>query len=141
NSMGINVIPNLKPGILPNHPYMNEFIKNDCFIKTPDGKDDYVGRWWGGEGKYVDFTSEAGRNTWKELLKHKILKKGVKTVWNDNCELDGIEDRSALCVGDGRERTMAELKIIHSNMMAYVAKQAIEEIYPNQRPYIINRAG
>lgn len=141
NKMGINVIPNLKPGILPNHPYMDLFKKNDVFIKTPDGRDDYIGRWWGGHGRFFDFTSEQGRNTWKELLKSNILGKGAKTVWNDNCELDGIEDRNAICEADGRKGTMAELKIIHSNMMAYTAKQALAEMYPNERPYIINRAG
>jgi alpha-glucosidase len=141
NEMGINVIPNLKPGILPNHPYIDMFEKNDVFIKTPDGKSDYIGRWWGGYGRFFDFTGEKGRNTWKELLKSNILGKGTKTVWNDNCELDGVEDRNALCEVDGRKGTMAELKIIHSNMMAYVGKQALAELYPNERPYIINRAG
>ena len=37
---------------------------------------------------------------------------------------------------------MAELKIIHSNMMAYTAKEALAEVYPEETcPYIINRAG
>ena len=38
NARGINVIPNLKPGILKRHPYIDLFEKNDVFIKTPDGK-------------------------------------------------------------------------------------------------------
>ena len=36
---------------------------------------------------------------------------------------------------------MEDLKIIHSNMMAYTAVQAIADVYPNERPYVINRAG
>ena len=36
---------------------------------------------------------------------------------------------------------MAELKILHSNLMAFLAKQAIADVYPGERPYIINRAG
>jgi alpha-glucosidase len=140
-SMGINVIPNMKPGILKNHPYMDLFKKNDVFVKTSDGSDDYIGRWWGGYGRFVDFVSESGRNTWKELLKKTLLGKGSKTVWNDNCEYDGVEDRAALCDVNGRRGRMDELKIIHSNMMAYVGREALEEMYPNERPYIINRAG
>ncbi|MGM9973209.1 MAG: TIM-barrel domain-containing protein [Clostridiaceae bacterium] len=139
--MGINVIPNMKPGILKNHPYMDEFKKNDIFVKTSDRQDDYHGRWWGGVGRFIDFTGESGRNTWKEFLKETLLKKGSMTVWNDNCEFDGVEDRNAYCDNNGRGGTMAELKIIHSNMMAYIGKQALAEIYPNERPYIINRAG
>ena len=141
NAMGINVIPNLKPGILKNHPYISLFEKNDVFIKTPDGSGDYYGRWWGGEGRFFDFTGEKGRNTWKELLKKNVLELGAKTVWNDNCEMDGVEDRDAQCDFEGEKGTMAELKILHSNLMAYVGKQALAEVYPGERPYIINRAG
>lgn len=141
NRRGINVIPNLKPGILKRHPYLDLFEKNDVFIKTPDGQGDYYGRWWGGTGRFIDFTSESGRNTWKQLLEENILKMGTKTVWNDNCEMDGVEDRDAQCDFEGKKGTMAELKILHSNLMAYVAKKALKEVYPGERPYIINRAG
>ena len=55
--------------------------------------------------------------------------------------MDGIEDRDAYCSFEGAGGTMAELKIIHSNMMAYLAHQAIHNVYPNERPYVINRAG
>ena len=141
NAKGINVICNLKPGVLKNHPYAKFYEDRDVFIKNPDGQGDYYGRWWGGEGRFIDFTSEAGRNAWKELLEKNILSKGTKTVWNDNCELDGVEDRDAQCDFEGKKGTMAQLKIIHSNMMAYVGCQAIADLYPNERPYVINRAG
>ena len=141
NAKGINVICNLKPGVLKNHPYASYYQERNAFIKTPDGKDDYYGRWWGGEGRFVDFTGSAGRDAWRTLLEENILRKGTKTVWNDNCEMDGIEDREAKCDGESYGGTMAELKIIHSNMMAYTAIQAIKNVYPNERPYVINRAG
>ncbi|MBQ7732414.1 MAG: DUF4968 domain-containing protein, partial [Synergistaceae bacterium] len=141
NARGINVICNLKPGVLKNHPYAEFYERNNAFIKTPDGQGDYYGRWWGGEGRFIDFTGIAGRDSWRELLEVNILQKGTKTVWNDNCEMDGIEDREALCDNNGHGGTMAELKIIHSNMMAFTAIQAIKNVYPNERPYVINRAG
>ena len=141
NAKGINVICNLKPGVLKNHPYAGYYEERDAFIKTADGRDDYRGRWWGGEGRFVDFTGPAGREAWKKLLEETVLSKGTKTVWNDNCEMDGIEDREAQCDFEGKKGTMAQLKIIHSNMMAYVAQEALADLYPNERPYIINRAG
>ena len=141
NNRGINVIPNLKPGILKRHPYMDLFEEQGVFIRTPDGKEDYYGRWWGGTGRFFDFTGEAGRSVWKQLLKENVLQKGAKTVWNDNCEMDGVEDREAQCDFEGKKGTMAELKILHSNLMAYTGKQALAEVYPGERPYIINRAG
>lgn len=141
NKLGINVIPNLKPGVLPKHPYRKEYEANDAFIKNPDKNGAYVGRWWGGAGRFPDFTKKSGRETWKKLLESNILEKGTGTVWNDNCEYDGIEDRNAYCDREGLGGRMSELKPIQANMMAYVAKQAIEDVYPNRRPYIINRAG
>ena len=141
NAKGINVICNLKPGVLEHHPYAKYYEDQDAFIKAPGGEGDAYGRWWGGEGRFIDFTGPRGRDAWKHLLKETILSKGAKTVWNDNCEMDGIDDRNAQCDFEGGKGTMAELKIIHSNMMAYVGWKALEEMYPNERPYVINRAG
>ena len=141
NEMGINVIPNTKPGILQNHPYRHIFEENHAFIRQADSDEPYVGLWWGGPGRFVDFTSKAGRDTWKHLLEETLLKKGTRTVWNDNCEFDGVEDRNARCDKEGMGGTMAELKIVQSNMMAYMAREAIADVYPGERPYIISRAG
>ncbi len=75
SGMGINVIPNMKPGILKNHPYMDVFKKNDVFVKTPDGSEDYIGRWWGGYGRFVDFTGAKGRETWKAAAGRRLLRR------------------------------------------------------------------
>ena len=139
--MGLTVITNLKPGILNNHPYMPVCAPTSVFIKNPDGQGDYYGRWWGGEGRFFDFTSPAARATWTQRRADNLLTLGAKTVWNDNCEMDGVEDREAQCDFEGAKGTMAELKILHSNLMAYLGKEALAEIYPGERPYIINRAG
>lgn len=141
NSKGINVMCNLKPGVLKRHPFLDYYKQRDAFIKDRYGKDAYEGRWWGGKGKFIDFTSENGRSAWRYLLEENILKLGTKSVWNDNCELDGIEDRLAICDNEGYKGTMENLKPIHANMMAYTAKEAIKNIYPEDRPHIISRAG
>lgn len=141
NDRGINVIPNIKPGVLANHPKMEEYKKNDSFVKTADGKEDYIGRWWGGAGRFVDFTNPAGRATWKKLMKESLLEKGVHTIWNDNCEYDGVEDRNARCDFEGKTGRMSQLRVAQANMMAYVAKEALHEVYPDRRPYVISRAG
>ena len=140
-SKGVQVIPNTKPGIRPRHPYRDRFEKADAFVKDPEGKEAYVGRWWGGAGRFVDFTSSRGRETWAKLQKEALLSKGIHTIWNDNCEYDGVEDRNARCDKEGMGGTMAELKIIQSNMMALMACDALRDFYPGERPYVTNRAG
>jgi alpha-glucosidase len=141
NEKGINVIPNLKPGVLANHPYTEYYEKHEAFIRTAGNKTDCTGNWWGGPGRFIDFTKPGARNAWKELLKEYILKKGTYTVWNDNCEYDGIVDKDARCDFDGGTGDMAQLRIMQSNLMAHVGREAIAEVYPGRRPYIINRAG
>lgn len=221
NKLGINVIPNLKPGVLMGHPYKQYYIEHDALVKIPHAQpllaanaasataatattaassatgaavttpsamasatasattvaassttsaaantgganmaagaavsagaatgttsgcadQYYVGRWWGGPGYFVDFTNPQGRAAWSHLLQENILKMGTKTVWNDNCEFDGVEDREAVVAAEGKGGTMTEYKAIQANMMAYTAKDAIAAVYPHERPYIINRAG
>lgn len=137
----INVIPNLKPGVLTTHPYLEYYKERDALIKDPEGKEPYLGSWWGGPGYFVDFTGEKGRSAWKELLKRNILNLGCTTVWNDNNEMDGVEDRDARVNAEGAGGTMAEYKVLHANLMAYLGKEALAETYPQLRPYIINRSG
>ena len=141
NDRGINVMVNLKPGILKRHPYIKEFEDNDVFIKNANGQGAYFGRWWGGVGRFFDFTNPVARSVWAKHLKENVLALGTKSVWNDNCEMDGVEDRNAQCDFEGAKGTMAELKILHSNLMAFLAKQTLAEVYPDERPHIINRAG
>ena len=141
NARGINVIPNLKPGILKHHPYIDLFEKNDVFIKTPDGKAPYYGRWWGGEGRFFDFTGPNGRNTWKQLLEENILKKGTKTVWNDNCEYDSLMDKDCTCDFDGKGGTIGQLKPLMSTLMCKVGADAVVEHNAKARPYMVCRSG
>lgn len=141
NDKGINVIPNLKPGVLKNHPYAKYYEEQSAFIKDADNKEDCLGNWWGGLGRFIDFSKPSGRNAWKKLLKENILTRGTSTVWNDNCEYDGITNRDAICDFDGGLGTMAQLKSLQSNLMAHAGREAIAEVYPEARPYIISRAG
>ena len=118
--------------------------KRDAFVKTP-GDDRSINRvaGGGGEGRFGRlYKASSGREAWKELLKKNLMAKGMRTVWNDDCEYDGVEDRNAYCDHEGMGGTMAELKIIQVGILtAYTGKEALKEAYPKARPYIINRAG
>ena len=65
------------------------------FVKDPQEDKPAVGLWWGGMGNYIDYTKESVRQDWKQYLKENLLSYGVTSVWNDNCEYEGLVDKDA----------------------------------------------
>ncbi|MCP4179413.1 MAG: DUF4968 domain-containing protein [bacterium] len=138
---GVSVSPNVKPGVLTVNPNYKKFSAGKVFIRDAENNEAYVDQWWGGPGSFVDFTNPAGRDVWKNLLKKQVIEMGTASIWNDNCEYDSIDDRSAVCDFDGEGGIVDELKPVQSLLMAHVAREAIHEAKPGIRPYIINRSG
>ena len=138
---GIVVSPNVKPGILLTHPRINEFEKEEIFVKDSQTEEDCVGKWWGGKGVFADFTNPKTRTYWKQQLKEHVLQYGTDSIWNDNCEYDSILDLDARCDFDGKKGTIGQLKSIMANLMCHITEEAIQELTPNARPFIVCRAG
>ncbi len=138
---GVTVSPNVKPGILLTHPNFNEFLEQNLFVKSSDESSYCVGKWWGGDGAFIDFTSEQNRQTWAKLITKNVLEKGTTSIWNDNCEYDGIIDKDAICCFEGEKGTIGQLKSIMSNLMCYTTIKAINEFNKNERPFIVCRSG
>ncbi len=137
---GATVSPNVKPGLLTTHPRYRQFQAVDGLIKEAAGDRPHLTRFWGGPGSLVDFTQPAARDLWKRLLRENLVDYGIKAIWNDNCEFE-LDDPDALCHNDGQPVAASAVKAILPNLMALVARQAIAEAAPEQRPYILNRAG
>lgn len=138
---GVTVTPNVKPGMLLEHPLFDEMKEKGMFL--PNSKRDGVGLgyWWGGQGAFVDFTKEEVRQMWKEYLTETVINKGTTSIWNDNCEYDSLVDKDCVCYFEGKEATIGELKAVMSNLMCYTTDYAIREAVANVRPYIVCRSG
>lgn len=67
----------------PNHGYApyDSGIKNDVFVKNPDGTV-YVGKVWPGDSVFPDFTLTRVRNWWAGLYKD-FVAMGAAGFWND----------------------------------------------------------
>ncbi len=142
NEMGAENVPNVKPGVLTDHPMMNLFKDNDVFIKdSKDSSKDAACKWWGGEGRYFDFTNPKARDLWKKLLKENLISLGVNSIWNDNCEYDGLLDQDAIVDFDGQKGTIGQLKPVMANLMCRLSNEAVIEHNENARPYSVCRAG
>lgn len=137
---GIEVSPNVKPGILTTNPIYKDFKAIAGFIRDSKGEGPQITRFWGGPASLVDFTNPAARNLWKQKMKDALISLGISAIWNDNCEFE-LNDPQALCDNDGQPIIASAIKALLPNLMALVARQTILENLPDCRPYILNRAG
>ncbi|WP_224428852.1 glycoside hydrolase family 31 protein [Pediococcus acidilactici] len=137
---GVLLAPNIKPGMLTTHPLAKSFQQKAAYVKTADGQASQTDQFWGGSAYFVDFTSADGRAAWKTEMKKALISLGITSIWNDNNEYE-INDNQAQVDAEGLHRTIGEVKPIMSTMMAKAAQEAINEAAPDQRPYLINRAG
>ena len=141
NERGVMVSPNVKPGILEGHPHYAEIERQGCFIRTPDGEKTQTVRWWGGPGGYFDFTSPKARRVWADYLRGQLMEMGTTSIWNDNCEYDGIDNSDAQCDFEGAKGTHGTLKAVQSTLMSYTSHIAAKEHDPDVRPYVVCRSG
>lgn len=135
-------VPNVKPGILLCHPYFADFERAGVFVQDSHDQDTYgVGRWWGGDGAFWDFTSPQARALWKRYLTDAIIDVGTDSVWNDNCEYDSLMDKDCRCNFDGKGGTIGQLKPLMSTLMCKIGAEAVQEHDANARPYMVCRSG
>lgn len=141
NEKGAQNVPNVKPGILLNHPWFDEFLEKSVFVKDSEGKNYGVGKWWGGDGAFWDYTKPKAREDWKKYLIDHVIDVGTNSIWNDNCEYDSLLDKDCICDFDGKGGTIGQLKPIMSTLMCKIGNDAIKEHDANARPYVVCRSG
>lgn len=141
DALGAPNVPNVKPGVLCSHPRYAEWAAQGVFVRDADKDAPALGPWWGGEGALWDYTKPEARRLWKTCLKESLLSLGARSVWNDNCEYDSLADGDSRVDAEGRGARLAALKPLMSNLMCALAAEAIEEVDPDARPYIVCRSG
>lgn len=139
---GAENVPNIKPGILLCHPWFEEFLGKDVFVKDSKNPDEFaVGSWWGGPGAFWDFTKPEARKAWKEYVIKSLIAVGTNSIWNDNCEYDSILDKDAIVNFDGKGGTIGQLKPVMSALMCKLSNDAVREHDETMRPYSVCRSG
>lgn len=142
NEKGAQAVPNVKPGILLGHPWFDQFRESGVFVR--DSKDPEtcgIGKWWGGDGAFWDFTKPEARQLWKEYLTGQVIDIGTNSIWNDNCEYDSLMDKDCICDFDGKGGTIGQLKPLMSALMCKLSNDAVREHDPAARPYTVCRSG
>ncbi|MCH5189532.1 MAG: hypothetical protein J1F37_03120 [Oscillospiraceae bacterium] len=138
-SKGVDLIPNIKPAFLCDHPMYREIAEKGLFVKNSDGTP-FITRFWDGQGSYLDFTNPHAREFWIYNIKDKLLDKGIKYTWNDNNEFD-IKDEGACAFGFGNTVKASRIRPTLTYLMVYSSYLAQIEKYPKLRPFISTRSG
>ncbi|HQL33063.1 MAG TPA: glycoside hydrolase family 31 protein [Treponemataceae bacterium] len=153
HDMGFRVVTIVDPGVKRDSRYKVylEGCKRDAFCKLPSGEI-YHGRVWPGESAYPDFSSADTRSWWAE--NHRALfDPGVDGIWNDMNEPSDFSpdtggDRSlgtvpgfVMTSGDGFPESFAEAHNAYGFDMARATQEAFAALKPNDRPFLVTRAG
>ncbi|HKV62807.1 MAG TPA: glycoside hydrolase family 31 protein [Candidatus Acidoferrum sp.] len=131
----------------PNRGYVpyDSGIKNDVFVKNPDGSV-YVGIVWPGESVFPDFTLTRAREWWGGLYKN-FVGMGAAGFWNDMDEPALFERADKTMPLDTRHRlddgTSVDHRAIHNvfgmqNVRA--TYEGLRKLQPDERPFVLTRA-
>ena len=142
--MGFNVVVMCDPGIKVEKDYnaYEDGIKNDVFIKYPDGSP-YTGQVWPGWCHFPDFTNPAARAWWKEQFKEYVAQ-GVNGFWNDMNEIatwGNMLPENIEMDFEGQKSTIRRGRNIYGFQMARSTYEGTKALLKNKRPFNLTRSG
>jgi alpha-glucosidase len=135
---GMKVCANIKPCLLQSHPEYEQAARHGVFLQDENGP--HLSKFWGGNGSYIDFTSDNGYRWWQEHVKTRILENGIDSTWNDNNEYE-VWDDGIMVEGFGRPMPNYLVRPVHSLLMTRASYEAQKEYAPGLRPFALSRSG
>jgi alpha-glucosidase len=139
HAKGMNIVANIKPCLLDDHPEYAAIKAQGGFIHTVDGVP-VTEQFWDGVGAHLDFTNPATIAWWQERLKSQVLDFGINVGWNDNNEY-AIMDDGAQCSGFGTPLPMHRARPLHAMLMTRATYEAQTAHAPSEPVYTISRGG
>ena len=122
---GVQLIANVKPAFLTEHPLYGMIAANGWFLHDADGSPAQF-PFWGGMASYLDFTNPGAYAFWKDCVKKQLVEKGYPHIWNDNNEYD-VTDESILADGFGHPVQAVRIRPLFSYLMARASREACVE--------------
>lgn len=142
--MGFNVVVMCDPGIKvePGYHAYDEGLKQDVFLKFPDGKP-YTGQVWPGWCHFPDFTRPATRAWWREQFRE-YVSQGITGFWNDMNEIatwGNMLPENVEFDFEGERSTLRRGRNIYGFLMARSTYEGTRELLGNRRPFNLTRSG
>ena len=136
---GIELVPNIKPALLRDHPRYGELAAAGLFVSDSD-KHPVEVQFWDELGALIDFTNPDAAAWWRSQVKTALLDYGIGATWNDNNEY-GVWDARARFAFFGHPRAAAEARPLQSLLMSRASRAAQLAHRPDRRPYLVTRSG
>ncbi len=120
-------------------------LEKNYFQRRQNG-DLFIPKVWPGESVFVDFTLPAAREWWGSLHRA-YTDNGVAGIWNDMNEPSDFVDQTGknqidvVSYDEGEKSTHAKNRNVFALLMARATYEGLERLRPQQRPYVITRAG
>ncbi len=142
--MGFKVVTIVDPGIKvdPGYAIYDNGVAGNHFIKYPDGEL-YSGEVWPGKSHFTDYARTVSRKWWGDLHKD-FLDQGIAGFWNDMNEPAVWGREAPLLVEfdkDGKKTSLKEMHNVFGHLMAQATYEGLRRHRPNERPFILTRAG
>ena len=122
---GMELIPNVKPAFLTDHPMYREIAAQGLFLHYRDGSPALF-PFWGGMASYLDFTDPRACEFWKKCVRENLVERGYRNIWNDNNEYD-VWDKDVYACGFGHEVPARRIRPLFSYLMSRMSREACVE--------------
>jgi len=137
---GIELIANIKPVFLTDHPLYAYIAQNGWFLQVPDGTPALT-PFWDGLGSWLDFTNPGAYDFWKEQVTTQLLQNGIASTWNDNNEYE-VLDHGVQANGYGEAYPACMVKPSFAMRMTAASLEAQRAFFgPEKRQFLSSRAG
>lgn len=137
---GIRLSANIKPALLTTHPRFDEVNKLGGFIRQAEKDEPQLMEFWGGTASSLDFSNPVTTEWWKRNIKEQLLNLGIDSTWNDNNEYE-VWTGESRCTGFGQSIPIELARPLQTLWMVRASYEAQLENKPNERPFLISRAG
>ncbi len=137
-AQGAEIIPNVKPAFLTEHPLYGELAEKGYFLHYADGSPACF-PFWGGMASYLDFTNPGAYAFWKRCVRETLVERGYRNIWNDNNEYD-VQDAAVLACGFGHELPARRIRPLFSYLMSRASREAcVETLGADYVPFTVSR--
>ncbi|RAS78694.1 TIM-barrel domain-containing protein [Priestia endophytica] len=136
---GVEIVANIKPSLMLNHPLLHEVLAFDGFVKDEHGEPLLI-QFWDDKGYYLDFTNPNTITWWQDKIKTTLLDNHINCTWNDNNEFE-IWDDQAQVYGFGQGGNFNQYKAIMPLLMMKASREIQMNYHQDNMPYVISRSG